>query len=485
MEKGITARGALLRHRAQKGNSYPQTKGDIMEPTKAIHYARNNRERYLAELKELLAIPSISTLSQHKPDIQRAAEWLTKQIAGMGFENVELLSTAGHPVVYGEWLNAPGKPTILVYGHYDVQPVDPLSEWTTPPFEPTVRGESIFARGASDNKGQIFAALKALEALSKNEGLLLNVKVMIEGEEEIGSLNLGPFVEKHKDKLKCDIILNTDAAIPSPNLPAITYGLRGLAYFELWVSGPSQDLHSGVFGGSVANPAQVLCELIAGMHDRDGRITLPSFYDKVRKLPDDERAEIARMPFSDEEWRKTTGVPQLAGEKGFTTLERLGARPTLEVNGIVSGFTGEGSKTVLPAKAMAKISMRLVPYQDDGAVEEQLRDYLRRHTPPTVRWELKKIVSTSAVLVKRDTPAVRAATQALEATFGVKPVFKLEGGSVGVVSTFQTVLGIDPVQMGFSLPDDNFHSPNEKLHLPTHYRAVETYIRFFDAAAEK
>jgi acetylornithine deacetylase/succinyl-diaminopimelate desuccinylase-like protein len=319
--------------------------------------------------------------------------------------------------------------------------------------------------------------------LSKNEGLPLNVKVLIEGEEEVGSPNLGPFIAQHKDKLKCDIILNTDTGILRPDLPAITYGLRGMAYFELWVYGPSQDLHSGVFGGSVPNPATVLCELIAGMHDAEGRVTLPGFYDKVRKLPDDERAEIARMPFSDEEWRKTAGVPQLIGEKGFTTLERLGARPTLEVNGIVSGFTGEGAKTVLPAKAMAKISMRLVPYQDDNAVEEQLREYLRRHAPPTVRWELKKFVSSPAVLVNRDTAGVRAAIQAMAATFGVKPVFKLEGGSVPVVSMFQANLGVDPVQLGFSLPDDNFHSPNEKLHLPTHYRGIETYIRFFVAAA--
>jgi len=454
-----------------------------MEPTKAIQYARDHRARYLAELKDLVAIPSISTLSQHKPDILRAAEWLTKQIAAMGFKNVELMPTAGHPVVYGEWLNTPSKPTLLVYGHYDVQPVDPLNEWTTPPFEPTVRGENIYARGVSDNKGQIFAAIKALEALSKNEGLSLNVKILIEGEEEIGSLNLPPVIAQHKDKLKCDSILNTDMGIPDPNLPALTYGLRGLAYFEVWVYGSAQDLHSGVFGGSVANPAAVLCELIAGMHDANGHITLPGFYDKVRTLSDEERAEIARRPFSDDEWRKTANVPQLFGEKGFTTLERLGARPTLEVNGILSGFTGEGSKTVLPAKAMAKISMRLVPYQDDNAVEEQLKEYLRRHAPPTVRWEVNKIVSTPAVLVKRDTPAVHAAIQALQATFGVKPVFKLEGGTVGIVSTFQSVLGVDPVQMGFGLPDDNFHSPNERLHLPTHYRGIETYIRFFAAAA--
>jgi len=449
----------------------------------ALELVRANRERYLAELKEWLAIPSVSTLPQHKPDIQRAAEWIAQQLLTLGLHNVAILPTAGHPVVYGEWLNAPGKPTMLIYGHYDVQPADPLEEWNTPPFEPTVRGENIFARGASDNKGQIFAALKALEALAQSGGLPLNVKVLVEGEEEIGSPNITLFITQHKDKLRCDAILNTDTGILRPDLPALTYGLRGLAYFELWVYGPAQDLHSGVFGGAVANPAIVLCELIAGMHDADGRITLPGFYDAVRHLADDERAELARMPVTDEDWRALTGVPQLAGEKGFTTVERLGARPTLDVNGLYAGFTGEGAKTVLPARAMAKISMRLVPYQDHNAVEAQLRAYLQQHAPPTVRWELKKLAGAPAVLVNRDTPAVRAAVQAMQATFGVKPIFKLEGGSVPIVSLFQTVLGVDPVQMGFSLPDDNFHSPNERLHLPTFYRGIETYIRFFATLA--
>jgi acetylornithine deacetylase/succinyl-diaminopimelate desuccinylase-like protein len=449
----------------------------------ALELVRANRERYLAELKEWLAIPSVSTLPQHKPDIQRAAEWIAQQLLTLGLHNVAILPTAGHPVVYGEWLNAPGKPMVLIYGHYDVQPADPLEEWSTPPFEPTVRGENIFARGASDNKGQIFAALKALEALAQSGGLPLNVKVLVEGEEEIGSPNITLFITQHKDKLRCDAILNTDTGILRPDLPALTYGLRGLAYFELWVYGPAQDLHSGVFGGAVANPAIVLCELIAGMHDADGRITLPGFYDAVRHLADDERAELARMPVTDEDWRALTGVPQLAGEKGFTTVERLGARPTLDVNGLYAGFTGEGAKTVLPARAMAKISMRLVPYQDHNAVEAQLRAYLQQHAPPTVRWELKKLAGAPAVLVNRDTPAVRAAVQAMQATFGVKPIFKLEGGSVPIVSLFQTVLGVDPVQMGFSLPDDNFHSPNEKLHLPTFYCGIETYIRFFATLA--
>jgi len=426
-----------------------------------------------------LSIPSVSTLSEHKPDLQRAAEWVSKQMSGMGLKNVEVMPTAGHPAVYGEWLNAPGKPIVLVYGHYDVQPVDPLNEWVSPPFEPTVRGENIYARGASDMKGQVHAFLKALEALLKNGELPVNVKVIVEGEEEIGSLHLGAFMDKHKDKLKCDIALNADSSILRADLPSLLYGLRGLAYFEIWVYGPAHDLHSGMFGGSVHNPAQVLCELIAGMHDQDGRVMLPGFYDKVRKLSPEERAELARLPRSDVEWRATTGVPELYGEKGFTTIERLGARPTLEVNGLLSGFTGEGSKTVLPAKAMAKISTRLVPEQDDEAVEAQLKEYMQKHAPPTVKWEVKNLVSSPAVLVRRDTDGVRAAQAALEATFGVKPVFKLEGGSVPVVSMVQTKLGVDSILLGFGLPDDNLHAPNEKQHLPTYYRGIEAFIRFF------
>ncbi len=450
----------------------------------ALAYAKNNQERYLSELKEFLSIPSISTLSEHKPDIRRAAEWVAKQLREMRFDKVELMPTGGHPVVYGEWLGAHGKPTVLVYGHYDVQPVDPLNEWTAPPFEPMVRGENIYARGASDMKGQAHAFLKALEALTKNGELPLNVKVIVEGEEEVGSPHLGAFMEQHKRKLKCDVALNTDSGIMSPDLPSLVYGLRGLAYFEVWLYGPKQDLHSGAFGGSVRNPAQVLCELIAGMHDEHGRVMLPGFYDKVRTLSDEERAELARLPHSDEEWKGTAGVTHLHGEEEFTTLERLGARPTLEVNGLLSGFTGEGSKTVLPAKAMAKISMRLVPQQEDTEVEHQLKEYLRQHAPEGVRWEVKPLVSGPAVLVRRDTPGARAAAKALEEAFGIKPVWKLEGGSVPVVSMVQQILGVDSILLGFGLPDDNIHSPNEKLHLPTYYRGIEAYVRFFANVAQ-
>jgi len=378
----------------------------------ALTHAQTQHDRYLAELKELVAIPSISTLSENKPDMQRAAEWLAKQMRDMGLQNVEIMPTQGHPVVYAEWLNAPGKPTVLVYGHYDVQPVDPLNEWNSPPFEPTVRDDNLYARGASDMKGQDVAVLKALEALLKNNELGVNVKVMIEGEEEIGSPSLPAFMEEYKDKLSCDISLNCDSGILRPDMPSLVYGLRGLAYFELWVYGAAQDLHSGVFGGSIRNPAQVLCELIAGMHDEHGRIMLPGFYDKVRELAEEERAELAALPHSDEEWKQTARVSHLHGEKGFTTVERTGARPTLEVNGLLSGFTGEGSKTVLPAKAMAKISMRLVPYQDDKEVEQQLRQYLRKHTPEGIRWEIKTLAGGPAILVERETSSVRAAINA-------------------------------------------------------------------------
>jgi acetylornithine deacetylase/succinyl-diaminopimelate desuccinylase-like protein len=451
----------------------------------AVEYAKQNRERYLAELKELVAIPSISTLSEHKPDMQHAAEWLAKQLRGMDFANVEIMPTAKHPVVYGEWLRAPGKPTVLVYGHYDVQPVDPLNEWTSKPFDPTVRGDNLYARGASDMKAQDHAFLKALEALLKADSRLpINIKVMIEGEEEIGSPSLGAYIDQHKEKLKCDYVLNCDSGIFKPDLPSIVVGLRGLAYFELWVHAADHDLHSGVFGGSVRNPAQALAELVAGMHDKNGHITLPGFYKKVRVLSKKERAEMKRTPHSDREWLAMTGAPKLDGEKNFTTLERTGTRPTLEINGMLSGFIGEGAKTVLPAKAMAKISMRLVPFQDDQQVEKQLRAYLKKNAPKTIRWELKAVTESGpAVLLDPSSRASRAAQTALHETFGVKPVFRYSGGSVPVVSLITNKMKVASVLMGFGMDDDNLHAPNEKMHLPNYYKGIESYIRFFEAMA--
>lgn len=450
----------------------------------AIEYARTNRERFLRELEEFVNIPSISTLSEHKGDMERAAEWVANQMRAVGLENVAILPTAGHPVAYGEWLHADGKPTILVYGHYDVQPVDPLDEWVTPPFRATIHGETMYGRGASDMKGNAHEMLKALEALKQNGGIPLNLKVMIEGEEEIGSKNLGAFIDQHASLLQADFCVNADSGILAPDTPAIVAGLRGLAYFELWVYGPGQDLHSGTFGGSIANPAQVLCELVAGMHDASGRITLPGFYDKVRALTSQDRVEYARVPVNDELWKEMAGVTELCGEEGFTTQERTGARPTLEINGLLSGFTGEGAKTVLPAKAMAKISTRLVPYQDDTAIEGMLKQYVREHVPSTVRWELKKVTATApGVLLERESIGARAATAALFDTFGSDPVFVTSGGSVPVVTMIQQKLGMESVLLGFGLPDDKIHGPNEKLHLPNYYRGIEAFIRFFENVA--
>lgn len=447
----------------------------------AIEHVRRQRDHILDEYKQLLAIPSISTLTEHKPDMQRAAEWLAGWMKNMGLNNVAIMPTAGHAVVYGEWLNAPGKPTVLVYGHYDVQPVDPLNEWTSGPFEPTIRGDDIFARGASDMKGQVMAFLTAIAAaLNHGGGLNANVKIVIEGEEEIGSPNLAAFLKEHKKMLKCDFSLNADSGILRPDLPTLVYGLRGLAYFELWVRGPEHDLHSGMFGGIVHNPAQVLCELIAGMHDKRGRVTLPGFYKSVRRLTQAERAALARIPYNEKERLRQAGnPPKFYGEEGYTNVERLGARPTLEVNGLLSGFTGEGSKTVLPAKAMAKISTRLVPHQDPAEVEKQLRKYLKENAPRSVTWELKSLAGAPGVLTERNSAPVKAAAAALKTVFGVQPAFRREGGSVPVVSQIQEILGVDSVIMGFGLPDDNLHAPNEKQHLPNFYRGIESYIHFF------
>jgi acetylornithine deacetylase/succinyl-diaminopimelate desuccinylase-like protein len=451
-----------------------------LEP--AIQHIKAHQDYVLQELKDFVAIPSISTLAEHKPDIQRAAEYVEKILKSMGMESVAIMPTAGHPVVFGEYLKAPGKPTVLVYGHYDVQPVDPLNEWLSQPFEPTVRGENLYGRGASDMKGQVISFLAALaSSIQHGGGLNANVKVLIEGEEEIGSPNLGAFMREHKDMLKADFSLNADSGIIAPTIPAIVYGLRGLAYFELWVHGPEHDLHSGMFGGAVHNPAQVLAELIAGMHDKKGRVTLPGYYDDVRKLTKEERKNLKRVPRTDKQIKEeAANPPKLYGEDGYTNIERLGARPTLEINGLYSGFIGEGSKTVLPGKAMAKISMRLVPDQDPNKVEKQLIAYLKKNAPKTVTWNLKAFGKTPGVLTAFDSLQVKAAEKALNSVFGVKPVFRREGGSVPVVSDIQRILGIDSVIMGFGLPDDNLHAPNEKQHIPTFFKGIEAYIHFFN-----
>jgi len=446
-----------------------------------LKFAQENKKRFLDELISLASIPSISTDPEHKNDMKRAAEWVADQMRKIGMKQVQIFPTGGHPVVYSERVEAGSNaPTVLIYGHYDVQPAEPLELWETPAFEPTVRGENLYARGATDMKGQVLAALNAVESVIRTGKLPVNVKFLIEGEEEIGSPSLGAFISGHKDLLACDFALNPDSGILAADLPTITYALRGLAYFEIRVYGPDHDLHSGIFGGSVHNPAQALCELIAGMHDGQGRITLPGLYDKVRDLDQDERVELARLPIDEAFFLKQTGAPALWGEAGYTPAERVGARPTLEVNGLLSGFTGEGSKTVLPAWAMAKVSSRLVPDQDPDEVHRQLLKYMEANAPKTIRYEVIKMVGGPASISDRGSTWVKAMVKAMEAVWGKRPLFRREGGSVPVVGQFQNILGVESINCGFALPDDNMHSPNEKLHLPTWYRGIDSFIYFLN-----
>lgn len=445
----------------------------------ALQYARSKKEDFLNTFKEILAIPSVSTDIIHVPDIGRAAEWLAVQLRSLGMQNVQLYPTARFPVVYGEWLGVPGAPTVLIYGHYDVQPVDPLDLWKTGPFTPTVIGEDIFARGASDMKGQAVVTLKAVESLIQTGGMPINIKWLFEGEEEVGSPNLEAFIASHTDLLTCDFAVNPDSGMIGKEYPTITYGLRGLAYFELRVYGPEHDLHSGMYGGVVHNPANALAKLIAGMHDDEGRVTLPGFYDSVRALNQEEREELARLPINESHFLEQTGVSMLYGEAGFTANERTGARPTLDVNGLLSGFTGEGSKTVIPSWAMAKISTRLVPDQDHNEVHQQLLQYLEQNAPDDIRWEVKTLAGNPASISDRNNRGVRAMAKALETVWGQRPYFKREGGSIPVVGDMQRLLGIESVICGFGLPDDNVHAPNEKQNLPTWYRGIDAYIHFF------
>jgi acetylornithine deacetylase/succinyl-diaminopimelate desuccinylase-like protein len=447
----------------------------------ALAYLKQHQEQYLEELMAFVRIPSVSTDPSAKAEMQRAAEWVAGQLRSLGMQNVQIMPTGGHPVVYGELLDAGAdRPTVLIYGHYDVQPAEPLDLWHSPAFEPTLRGENLYGRGASDMKAQVVITLKAVEALARNGGMPINVKFLVEGEEEIGSPNLENFLSANRALLSCDFALNPDTGMIAAQTPTITYGLRGLGYFELRLTGPSQDLHSGLFGGAVHNPAQVLCELVAGMHDAEGRVTLPGFYDKVLPLEAEERAELARLPIDEDFYLNQTGAPALFGEAGYSAIERVAGRPTLEVNGLLSGFTGEGSKTVLPSKAMAKISMRLVPDQDPKEVQEQLRQYIQARAPKTVGWELIKHAAGSPSITDRHMPGVVALSQALEQTWGIRPVYKREGGSVPVTAQMSKLLGVESVLTGFGLPDDNAHAPNEKMHVPTFYRGMEAITRYLD-----
>ena len=450
----------------------------------AVAYAEDHHDQSLDQLMELLRMPSISTLPEHANDTRRAAEWIADYARRIGLENVQLIETERHPVVYADWLHAEGKPTVLVYGHYDVQPPDPLDEWETPPFEPTVRDGKLYARGSSDDKGQVFAQLTALEAYLKADGLLpVNVKLCIEGEEEIGSEHLPETLQAHHERFRADVCVISDSHIKGPNQPSIVYGLRGMVYGEIEVTGPSHDLHSGGYGGAVHNPMQAMCEILASLHDRDGRITIPGFYDNVRALSDAERTDVRETGMSESDITKESNVPAVWGEADYSVAERLGARPTLEIHGIRGGFTGDGAKTVIPARALAKVSMRLVPHQKADEIAELFQRHVESLAPKTVDVKAHAFFKADPALVERDHPVMEAAAQAYASSFGARPVFTLEGGSIPVVSTLQRQYDIPVVLMGFGLPDDRLHSPNEKFDLTNFRRGIACAVHFLHNAA--
>ncbi len=445
-----------------------------------ISYIESNKERYLSELKTFLAIPSVSSQSNHDGDMQVCAQWVAEHMKSIGMNNISIMPTGGHPVVYSEWLDAPGAPTVLLYGHYDVQPVDPLNLWTSPPFDMTIRGENIYARGSADDKGQVFIHFKGIEALMKHHGALpVNVKMIIEGEEEIGSRNLEDFVKKNKELLKADLVLISDSSMYAKGVPSIAYGLRGLSYLEVEVTGPNRDLHSGTFGGAVHNPAQALAEIITSLHDKKNRVNIPGFYADVRPLTKVERAAYKKLPHSDKAYAKDLGVQKLWGEEGFTTLERTWARPTLEVNGIWGGYIGEGAKTVLPSKASAKISCRLVPDQSSAKISKLVVQHIKKIAPKSVSVKVQMHHGGEAAITPIDSPGVQAAVAALEKGFGKKPLYQREGGSIPIVVQFKKLLGLDTVLLGFGLPDENAHSPDEHLNIDNFYGGIRTSVHFF------
>lgn len=442
-------------------------------------YLEKNKQRFLDELFGLIRIPSISSIESHKPDMIRAAEYWKEAILKAGADKAEIIATPGNPVVYGEKMIDPSKPTVLVYGHYDVMPVDPLDLWKSPPFEPEVRDGKIYARGADDDKGQAFMHAKAFESMVKTNTLPCNVKFMIEGEEEIGSPNLEQFCIDHKEMLKADIILVSDTGMIAPDIPSITVGLRGLAYLEVEVTGPNRDLHSGLFGGAVANPINILSQMIASLTDDKNRITVKGFYDKVLELTADERAEMAKAPFDLKEYKTAIDVAELHGEEGYSTMERTGIRPTLDVCGIWGGYTGEGAKTVLPSKASAKISMRLVPHQDHLEISDLFEEHFKKLAPPSVKVKVTNLHGGQGYVSPTDTKAYQAASKAYEKTFGKKPVPVRSGGSIPIISTFERVLGIKSILMGFGLESDAIHSPNENYPLFNFYKGIETIPYFY------
>ncbi|HUC74835.1 MAG TPA: dipeptidase [Vicinamibacterales bacterium] len=452
---------------------------------KIIDFINVNRDRYLDELKVLLAIPSISALPQHAGDVKRCAEWCADEMRRIGLQNVRLIETPGNPVVYGDWLGAPGAPTILFYGHYDVQPVDPLELWESPPFEATVRDGEIYARGSADDKGQVFMHLKAVEAhLKQSARLPVNMKFILEGEEEVGSVNLDDFVRAHRSDLAANVVVISDSPMFARGVPSICYGLRGLVYCQIDLRGSSTDLHSGSFGGAVANPAFVLAQMLAQMKDRGGRVKITGFYDDVVPLQEEERKAWASLPFNERKYKKDFGIPKVYGETDYTTLERTWARPTFEVNGLLSGFTGEGAKTVLPAVAMAKVSMRLVPNQDPDKIAKLFEAHVLDIAPKTVDVKVTRMHGGKPWMTSYDNPFVKAAGRAIEKGFGQKPVYTREGGSIPVVSTFQEELGLPSVLFGVGLPDENAHAPNEKLDVGNFHSGIVASAILYDEIAK-
>ncbi len=445
-------------------------------------YYDENRDRFLEGLKQLLRIPSISTLSEHKPDIRRAAEFLLNEFRSAGLQEAHLIEGEGNPVVYAEWLGAPGKPTLLLYGHYDVQPPDPLDEWKSPPFEPEVRGDDIFARGSSDDKGQTYILVKAVEGFLKTAGRLpVNVKFLIEGEEEVGGEHIEAFVSSKPPLLKSDAAVICDTEMFAPGLPTLCVGLRGIIYFDLEVQGAGHDLHSGVYGGVAPNPIQAVAEILCALKDREGHIRIPGLYDRVRPPSAEERAAWARLPFDEEEYkRKEMEVSDLVGEPEIPLFERVWARPTLEVHGIRGGFTGEGAKTVIPARATAKISLRLVADQKPDEAMEQFKRALAKVCPKGITAKVKPVHGAEPSLVDPTNPFIRASAEAMQQVFGKETVFIRSGGSIPIVGVFDKSLGIPSVLMGFGLPDDNLHAPNEKFHLPNFYRGIEAVAKYME-----
>jgi acetylornithine deacetylase/succinyl-diaminopimelate desuccinylase-like protein len=449
-----------------------------------LNYIKNNFSNYLEELKDYLKIKSISTLDEHKDDMQNCAKFVASKFESADLENIKIFQTEKHPIVYADWLHQPNKPTVLIYGHYDVQPVDPIELWKSNPFEPVIINKKIYARGANDNKGQNFVHIKSVEAFMKTKGTLpVNVKFLFEGEEEVGSTSLTKFIKENKKLLKCDALLISDTSMFAPNTPTITYGLRGLLYMEIEVTAANRDLHSGSFGGAVANPINELAKIISKLHDKNGKVTIPNFYKDVLPISKEEKENFKKLKFSDKNFAKELNVKELYGEKGFSTLERLWVRPTLDCNGIIGGFTEKGAKTVLPAKATAKISMRLVPNQDPKKLAKDFENYVKSISPNWVKVEVKMLHYGYPAMTSIDDPTIKAASNALKKAFKKDPVFTREGGSIPIIVDFMKQLKAPAILMGFGLDTDDIHSPNEHFRLENFEKGLLSSAYFINEMA--